>query len=607
MSAMTDLSIGALRNAYESGQLTPHTLVPELLEKARCFDDHNVFITLLEMDQIEPYLTRLGDVDFDSRPLWGIPFVIKDNIDLAGVATTAGCPDYAYVPEQSATVVSLLIDAGAIPIGKTNMDQFATGLVGTRSPYGACHNAFDFDMISGGSSSGSAVAVAKSLCTFSLGTDTAGSGRVPAAFNNLVGLKPSKGRLSMQGVVPAVRSQDVVSVFAFNAQDAQAVLEVAGQYDPADEYSRSAEALLPPVWNAKPVIGIPDAESLYFDDDAQAKANFLAAIERLERLGYEVVEVPFKPWLDTAKLLYGGAWVAERYVAIEAFFDANETKMDPSVAAIVRGARDLSAADAYRGGYQLQKAQRVTRELWQKAGIDCMMTPTTPTIYSIEAVEAQPIELNSRLGTYTNFMNLLDYAAVAMPSGFRDDGLPAGVTFFAPAGADTPLLQLTDRLQGAFTSTAGAMKVPVPPMAPSRFVQDRWISLAVVGAHLSGFPLNQQLIERGAKRIETMQTAAKYRFYELNERPLLKPGLVKQSEGGASIELEIWAMPREHLGSFLALIPSPLGLGKVELIDGREVVGFVCEPYGIEGALDITETGGWRNWMAQRASKDETS
>ncbi|MDR9498610.1 MAG: allophanate hydrolase [Hydrogenovibrio sp.] len=595
-----NLTLDALSKAYQSEALTPRKLISQLLEEARQHSDYNLFITLLSAEQLEPYLSRLEQVEPDSLPLWGVPFVIKDNIDLVQVPTTAACREYRYLPQTSSTVVRLLIEAGAIPLGKTNMDQFATGLVGTRSPYGVCHNAFDFDTISGGSSSGSAVALARNLCSFSLGTDTAGSGRVPAAFNNLVGLKPSKGRISTRGVVPAVRSQDVVSVFALNAQDAQRVLEVAGQYDPDDEYSRKAQDCLPPLWAKSPVIGVPDADSLYFDGDQQARANFDAAVTRLKQLNHSVVEVPFKAWLDTAKLLYGGAWVAERYLAIKEFFEAHEHRMDPVVAGIIRGARDLTAADAYQGSYQLQKAQRVTGKLWQQLGIDCMMTPTAPTIYSIEAVKQAPIELNSRLGTYTNFMNLLDYAAVAMPSGFRADGLPAGVTFFSPAGSDTALLELTDQLHGHFAQTAGAREVPVPPANPSVFVQDRWIPLAVVGAHLTGFPLNQQLLDRGATLIETTQTAAKYRFYELNERPILKPGLVKQLEGGASIELEVWAMPREHLGSFLALIPSPLGLGKVELIDGREVVGFVCEPYGIEGATEITDTGGWRNWMASR-------
>ncbi|WP_238843412.1 allophanate hydrolase [Thiomicrorhabdus xiamenensis] len=595
-----DLRLDALKNAYQEKTLTPREVVSHLLEKATAYKEHNIFITLLDESDLEPYLSKLEQSDPQSLPMWGVPFVIKDNIDLAGIPTTAACREYTYKAQQSAKVVELLIDAGAIPIGKANMDQFATGLVGTRSPYGVCHNAFDFEMISGGSSSGSAVALALNLCSFSLGTDTAGSGRVPAAFNNLVGLKPTKGLLSSSGLIPAVRSQDVISVFALNAQDAAQVFDVVAQFDEADEFSRELSDLTPPVWNKQPVIGIPDAASLVFDGDKQAQANFEQTVATLRSEGFQLVEVPFADWLDTAKLLYGGAWVAERYVAIEDFIEQHEADMDPTVATIIAGARSLSAADAYKGSYKLQQAQRKTALLWKASGIDCMMTPTTPTIYSIKQLEEQPIEHNSMLGTYTNFMNLLDYAAVAMPTGFRDDQLPCGVTLFAPAGSDKALLQLTDALHGKFVSTSGAKGLPVPAPNSDGFADGRVIPLAVVGAHLSGFPLNQQLIERGATLLEETKTAPKYRFYELNERPILKPGLVKQPEGGESVALEVWAMPKEHLGSFLALIPSPLGLGKVELIDGREVVGFICEPYGIEGAREITETGGWRNWMAQR-------
>ncbi len=598
--AEMNLQIGALQQAYQAGEFTPRQLMSVLLNKAESYADYNLFTELLDEKTLESYLAKLEQTEVNSLPLWGVPFVIKDNIDLQGIPTTAACKEFAYVPEESATVVRLLIEAGAIPLGKANMDQFATGLVGTRSPYGVCHNAFDFKMISGGSSSGSAASLALNLCSFSLGTDTAGSGRVPAAFNNLVGLKPSKGLLSTKGVVPAVRSQDVVSIFALNAQDANLVLDVAGHYDAEDEFSRRAADMLPPVWEKMPVIGIPDKGSLFFDGDAQAKANFEKTVNHLIEAGYALVEVPFQAWLDTAKLLYGGAWVAERYVAIESFFEQCEAKMDPTVAAIIGGAKQLSAADAYLGSYSLQKAQRETQQIWREMGIDCMMTPTTPTIYSIEQLEAQPIELNSKLGTYTNFMNLLDYAAIAMPTGFREDQLPTGVTFFAPAGADKALLKLTDQLHAEFVETTGAKGLPLPQANADLFANDRVIPLAVVGAHLTGFPLNQQLIDRGATLLEETQTAPKYRFFELNERPILKPGLVKQSQGGESIALEVWAMPKEHLGSFLALIPSPLGLGKVELIDGREVVGFICEPYGIEGAKEITETGGWRNWIAQR-------
>lgn len=595
---MIDCRIASLRQAYGEGQLTPRQVVESLHQQTGHYTDYNLFIHVLTDEELAPYLNRLEQSEPNSLPLWGIPFMIKDNIDLAGIPTTAACEEFAYVPEHSATVVQRLIDAGAIPLAKTNMDQFATGLVGTRSPYGVCHNAFDFNMISGGSSSGSAASLALNLCSFSLGTDTAGSGRVPAAFNNLIGLKPSKGLLSTSGVVPAVRSQDVVSIFALNAQDAYEVFDVAAQPDDTDEFSRDEMALTPPAWAAKPVIGIPDAAGLIFYDDHEAQANFEATVTQLKSQGFEIKEIDFTLWLETAKLLYGGAWVAERYAAIETFFEAHETQLDPTVGGIIAGARNLSAADAYKGSYALQQAQRHTRAVWQD--IDCFMTPTTPTIFSTEQIEQDPVGLNSVLGTYTNFMNLLDYAAVAMPTGLRNDGLPTGVTFFAPAGSDRALLKLTDALHSQFNETAGAKARPIPAPKAELFDTPHTISLAVVGAHLVGFPLNGQLIERGATLLQTTKTAPKYRFYQLAGGPILKPGLVKTNTDGASIEVEVWSMPKQHLGTFLALIPSPLGLGKVELIDGSQVVGFICEPYGIEGATDITHTGGWRNWMKER-------
>lgn len=594
-----DLRIPQLKAAYASGKLSPRQLMQQLSAEAANYSDHNIFIHLLSESEREPFLKTLEATEVNSLPLWGIPFVLKDNIDLAGIPTTAGCPEFSHTPDTSATVVQTLISAGAIPIGKGNLDQFATGLVGTRSPYGACHNAFDFEMISGGSSSGSAVSLALNLCSFSLGTDTAGSGRVPAAFNNLIGLKPSKGLLSTTGVLPAVRSQDVVSIFALNAQDAYQVFEVAAQYDDQDEYARPADQLTPPVWPTKPVLGIPDKNNLFFCHDPLAKQQFDETVQQLKTLGYDIREIDFKPWLDTAKLLYDGAWVAERYVAIEDFFNAHETQIEPTVGKIIAGARDLSAAQAYKGAYALQKAQRLTQDVWQN--IDCILTPTAPSIFSIQQLQADPIGLNSALGTYTNFMNLLDYAAVAIPTGFREDGLPAGITAFAPAGTDRQLLKLADIWQNEFVTTAGAKKTPVPNPNPELFSDTQTIPIAVVGAHLTGFPLNSQLVERGAKQIKTTQTAPKYAFYELAGGPILKPGLVKinpeSGNQGASIEVEIWAMPKQHLGSFLSLIPSPLGLGKIELIDGSQVVGFICEPYGIEGAIDISHTGGWRNWI----------
>lgn len=593
-----DLRIDQLQAEYQNGSVTPRQVMNYITEKASQYTQYNMFIHLLSGNELEPYLATLEKSAPNSLPLWGMPFVIKDNIDLANIPTTAACKEYSYTPEKSATVVKLLIEAGAIPVAKANMDQFATGLVGTRSPYGVCHNAFDFDMISGGSSSGSAVALALGLCSFSLGTDTAGSGRVPAAFNNLVGLKPSKGLLSTSGVVPAVRSQDVVSIFALNAQDAYQVFDIAAKIDSMDEFSRTESTLTPPAWPIQPTIGVPNQASLEFYNDTVAKTHFQQTLKQLKSLGFEIIEIDFTPWLETAKLLYGGAWVAERYTAIESFFNKNETLLDPTVGNIIAGARNLSAADAYKGSYALQKAQAKTQDIWQK--VDCIITPTTPTTFSLAQVAADPIGLNSILGTYTNFMNLLDYAAIAMPTGFRVDGLPNGITLFAPAGSDRALLNLVDKLHSQFIQTSGAIPSSVPAPSPEMFTDQHNISVAVVGAHLVDFPLNWQLKERGAKLLQTTKTAPKYKFYQLAGGPILKPGLIKTEQEGASIEVEVWSMPKQHLGTFLALIPSPLGLGKVELDDGSQVVGFICEPYAIESATDITSTGGWRNWMAEK-------
>ncbi|MDG6773675.1 allophanate hydrolase [Thiomicrorhabdus sp. ZW0627] len=591
------LNVGELHKQYAEGKLKPQELFATLHEKAGELSEYNIWIHLLSFDEIQAYLDNLGDFDPQAKPLWGVPFAIKDNIDLANVPTSAACPSYAFTPSEDAEVVRLLIEAGAIPLGKTNLDQFATGLVGTRSPYGVCHNSFDFDYVSGGSSSGSAISVAMGLCSFSLGTDTAGSGRVPAAFNNLLGLKPSKGALSTRGVVPAVKSQDVVSIFALDSVDAEKVFAVAAKQDEKDSFSRDMADLTVPAWGSKPVIGIPDAQSLVFYGDTQAEANFKQSVETLKKLGYEVKEIDFTPWLETAKLLYGGAWVAERYAAIAEFIESDPKDMDPTVEGIIRSACDLSAADAYRGAYQLQDAIRQTESIWNE--IDCFVTPTTPTIFKIEEVQKEPVALNSALGTYTNFMNLLDYSAVAMPTGFREDGMPCGITLFAPAGSDNKLLNLTKQWHGEFVDFAAVNRSPI--QSADMTVDDKSIPLAVVGAHLTGFPLNGQLIERGAKLLKVTKTAPKYQFFELSSRPILKPGLVKtDGSAGASIELEVWAMPKEHLGSFLALIPSPLGLGKVELEDGSEVVGFICEPNGVVGAREITEHGGWRNWMKVR-------
>lgn len=439
MTLPKTLEISALRAAYLAGGLTPTQLVEQLDARIGTDDPHHVWIRRLSKAEMLAYAQKLEGRDPASLPLYGIPFAIKDNIDLAGIPTTAACPEYAYVPERSATVVQRLIDAGAIPVGKTNLDQFATGLVGARSPYGAGRNAFNPDYISGGSSSGSAVSVALGFASFSLGTDTAGSGRVPAAFNNLVGVKPTCGLLSTSGVVPACRTLDCVSIFALNAVDAADVLEVAQGFDAADPYSRRA-APGPAVLDGYFLFGVPREDQLAFFDNPETPTLFRSAVDRLEALGGVAVVIDFAPFLETARLLYEGPWVAERYAAIREFIETSPGALFPVTRQIISGATRFSAADTYAALYRLKALQRRCEAVW--GDIDVLLTPTAGTIYTVAEVEAEPVCCNTNLGYYTNFMNLLDMAAVAMPAGFQSNGLPFGVTLGAPAFGDNMLLNL---------------------------------------------------------------------------------------------------------------------------------------------------------------------
>ena len=589
------LDIANLRRLYASGALTPQGLVDDLLARLSGEDTHRIWISQLDADALHAYARALEGRDVSTLPLYGIPFAIKDNIDLAGLPTTAACPDYAYTPERHAVVVQRLINAGAIPIGKTNLDQFATGLNGTRSPYGACRNAFDPDTISGGSSSGSAVAVALGLASFSLGTDTAGSGRVPAAFNNLIGHKPTCGALSTRGVVPACRSLDTVSIFALTAGDAERVLAVAAGLDPDDAYSRP---LAPSGYDfghtANFRFGVPRAKDLEFFGNAETERLFAEAVQRMQSLGGVPVEFDLAPFLETARLLYGGPWVAERYLAIRDFFDAQADAVFPPVREIIAGGRNFSAADTFDHLYRLRALKQTCDAAW--SGIDVLVTPTAGTVYRIDEMEADPIRLNSNLGYYTNFVNLLDLAATAVPAGFQSNGLPFGVTLVAPPHQDAPLLHLAARVQRTPGARLGATEHVLPEAeAPNLFTSGQ-IRVAVFGAHLSGLPLNHQLVERGARQLTATQTAPVYRLYALSDGK--RPGLVKVEDGGAAIACEVWEIHASQFGSFVAGIPAPLGIGKVELADGSTVNGFICEPVGIEGARDITEFGGWVAWIA---------
>ncbi len=590
---MTALTIESVLDGYRTRRSTVEATIGVVLARIDAAPSGNVWIHRLPRDQVMAYVARLREKSMDELPLFGVPFAIKDNIDLAGVPTTAACPEFAYVPTRSAFVVERLIAAGAIPIGKTNLDQFATGLVGTRSPFGACENSFDSSYISGGSSSGSAVAVARGFVSFALGTDTAGSGRVPAAFNNLVGLKPSCGVLSTTGVVPACRSLDCVSIFSLTAGDAQRVLDVAQGFDASDAYSRELPARgLPEALR----IGIPRRDQLEFFGDAEYAELFGRAHRQAAAIGCAVVELDFQAFFETARLLYEGPWVAERFAAIEEFLAAHPKALHPVTASIIGTGSQATAVAAFRAQYRLKALQRATAPVWQQA--DALMVPSAGTIYRIADVLANPVTLNSNLGRYTNFVNLLDLAAIAVPAGFRSDGLPFGVTLIGPAGTDRALVSIGARLHAASSSRLGTTNDAVPsPVEPTP--APGYVHVAVCGAHMSGLPLNHQLTQRNGFLVRATRTAPRYRFYALPGGPPLRPGLVRTKAAGAAIDVEVWAVPHEHFGTFVAGIPSPLGIGKVELEDGTSCSGFVCEPWAIEDAEDITSFGNWRAYLAR--------
>lgn len=600
------LSITELHERYRNGLLSPETLIADITAKIKSFEDHNIWIHPLNEDELEVYISNLQGKGPDDLPLYGIPFAIKDNIDLAGIPTTAACPEFSYIPEDNAFAVQLLIDAGAIPIGKTNLDQFAAGLVGTRSPYGAVKNAFDPDYVSGGSSSGSAVAVALAQVSFALGTDTAGSGRVPVAFNNLVGLKPTKGRISTSGLVPACRSLDCISIFALNPDDVATVFDTVDCYDPADIYARVKTDTTK---IKKYKIGVPDSSFLNFFGNEDYKNLFDDFVNGIlnEKIGngvnaeenYEFVKIDFTPFVKTANLLYQGPWLAERYAAIDNFIENNPDALFPVTKNIVLPATEVGAVETFKKLYELQALKKETDKILEQ--VDFVVTPTAGTKYRIEEVNDEPIQLNSNLGYYTNFMNLLDYAAIAIPAGFDKNNFPFGVTLFSQAFTDYELLeQATKFLDGKLVKMGATNFEWSPKRVSNSSNKDKaTIDIAVCGAHLSGMPLNHQLTDNNAVLIKVTKTEASYKLYALAGGPPLRPGLIKDSDNGKSIEVEVWRMPLTDFGKFMINIPSPLGIGKANLEDGQEVNSFICESYGIEGAEDITGFGGWRNYIKQ--------
>lgn len=603
MSAPQSLDLAALATAYAAGA-TPVQIIREVYARIRARGEDHVWITLRPEDDVLAEAAALAArrSGGETLPLYGVPFAAKDNIDVAGLPTTAACPAFAYTPAADAEVVRRLRAAGALVIGKTNLDQFATGLVGVRSPYGAPSSVFDKNYISGGSSSGSAVATAAGLVSFALGTDTAGSGRVPAAFNNLVGWKPTKGLLSTTGLVPACRSLDCISVFALTCADAAQVAGVVSAFDPADAYSRSGDVPVAGFGSAAPFrFGVPRADQLEFFGDREAAALYAASVQRLRALGGVAVEIDYAPFRDTADLLYSGPWVAERLAAITPFAQEHPEALHPVTAGIITAASRFSAVDTFRAFYRLEELRRAAAPTWDK--IDVLLLPTTPTIYTHADLAAEPVLNNTRLGTYTNFVNLLDLCGVAVPAGFRADGLPLGVTLLSPAFTDTAVLTLGARLHAALGGKLGGTETPLAPCAfpavPT--APATMIDLAVVGAHLSGQPLNHQLTSRGATLVGTTRTAADYRFYALANTTPPKPGLVREPGfAGPGVEVEVWRLSPAAFGAFTAEVPAPLAIGNLVLADGATVKGFVCEPAALAGSAEITSFGGWRAYLASK-------
>jgi len=533
-------------------------------------------------------------------PLFGIPFAVKDNIDIAGLETTAGCPDFAFAPQQSAFVVERLIEAGGIPIGKTNLDQFATGLNGTRSPYGIPASAFNETRVSGGSSSGSAVAVAKGLVAFALGTDTAGSGRVPAGFNNVVGLKPTRGLISTRGVLPACRTLDCVSIFAQTVDDAFTVLKACAERDPKEPYSRAMPQAPAQAGDTRQFGVVSDAVLARCAKDVVDR--YRATVSALRSKGLAPVEIDYAPLEEVASLLYAGPWVAERLAAIRPFAETTPDAIHPVVRDIVLAGTKYSAVDAFEAQYRVAEIALEARAMWEEC--DFLLLPTAPDHPTIDAMLEAPVELNSMLGLFTNFVNLLDMAALSVPAGFGESGLPIGVTLIGPAFSDARLAAIGDELHRLDDqATLGATSDRLAWSRPFERPADRsTIEVAVVGAHLSGQPLNHQLTGRGAQLVKSTRTATGYSLYALPNTVPAKPGLARDG-GAGNIEIELWAMPLTTFGSFVAEIPAPLGIGSLETEDGLWVKGFICEGHALKSAEDITAFGGWRGYLNSKTTQ----
>jgi allophanate hydrolase len=594
-------TVAAIVAAHRAGILSPAQTVARSFARIRDHNDPAIFISLRDEKEALAEAQALAAKDAAHLPLHGVPVAVKDNIDVAGLPTTAACPAFAYSPSHDATSVARLRAAGAIIIGKTNLDQFATGLVGVRSPYGIPNNPMRSDLIPGGSSSGSAVAVSAGLVPLALGTDTAGSGRVPAMLNNIVGLKPSLGLVSTAGLVPACRTLDCVSVFSLTVDDAMAALVAMAGPDGADPFSRNRSMAAMTAFPKLLRLGVPrNGQLIFFGDKASEKA-YGDALKRWTALGADLVEFDLEPLYETARLLYEGPWVAERYLVIRNLLASSPDSIHPVTREITIAGARLSAADTFSALYRLQALRRIAERGF--ANIDALVLPTAPTVYSTAQVLANPIELNSRLGTYTNFVNLLDLCGLALPAAIRPDDIPFGITLLAPAGHDAQLASIGRVFHADTQLTIGSRNLPQPPLAmvPAGLSGDE-IAIAVVGAHLSGMALNNELKALGGRLLEAASTAPDYRLYALDTSPP-KPGMLRVAAGtGSSIELELWALSAASFGKFVAAIPPPLSIGTLRLADGRGVKGFIVEAADINGARDISAFGGWRAFVTEAAA-----
>lgn len=568
------LSINELTKKYKSNELTPEELIQEIVHRSEKDQDLNIWITPPTIERIQPYLDQLNLIDPETKPLWGIPFAIKDNIDLAGVSTTAGCTEFAYEPDEHATVVKRLIDAGAIPIGKTNLDQFATGLVGTRSPYGETKNALRPELISGGSSSGSAVAVARGQVAFALGTDTAGSGRVPAGLNRLIGYKPSRGAWPVKGVVPACASLDCVTVFANNLSDVDLIDSIVRGFDESDPWSRTIKRQP----NALPekIYLLQEPSTFFGPFSAEYKKAWEIAVERIKKLNIPIEYIDGRYLSEAASVLYDGPWVAERWADLGSFIIAHEKAAFPVTEAVLRsGAKpEYDAASVFKAMHKLQIFKQKAHQQLKNA---VLIMPTAGGTWTRAEVRENPIQTNSDMGLYTNHCNLLDLCAINIPAEDAAKNLPFGISLFSGNKNEHVISGLAD----LFLHNRHSPENKTTTL------------IAVCGLHMRGFPLEKQMVEHSAVFIREAKTAPKYKLFKLPSLPA-KPGLVKTNKKGSSFELELWEMPLSKFGSFTSLIPSPLGIGKIELEDGTEIPGFICETAAIEEAEDISHFDGWR-------------